>query len=110
MRSLSDWISSALSRIVSARPLGLLVILPRLLLAIDADGRPVDVRHLFDPTLQVAGQGRCVGSRVQKPADFDELTVKLEAARKQRDAQAERIRQAEAHVLLRRSGGMVTHD
>ena len=45
-----------------------------------------------------------------KPADFDELTVKLEAARKQRDAQAERIRQAEAHVLLRRSGGMVTHD
>ena len=45
-----------------------------------------------------------------KPADFDELTTKLEAARKQRDAQEARIRQAEAHALMRRSGGMLTHD
>ena len=45
-----------------------------------------------------------------KPADFDELTVKLEAARKQRDAQAARIREAEARALMRRSGGMLTHD
>ncbi len=45
-----------------------------------------------------------------KPADFDELIVKLEAARKQRDAQASRIREAEARALMRRSGGMLTHD
>ena len=45
-----------------------------------------------------------------KPADFDELIVKLEAARKQRDAQAARIREAEARALMRRSGGMLTHD
>ena len=45
-----------------------------------------------------------------KPADFDELTVKLEAARKQRDAQAGRIREAEARSLMRRSGGMSTHE
>lgn len=44
-----------------------------------------------------------------KPADFDELTEKLEAARKQRDAQAGRIREAEARALMRRSGGMSTH-
>ncbi len=45
-----------------------------------------------------------------KPADFDELTLKLEAARKQRDAQASRIRDAEARALMRRSGGMSTHE
>ena len=45
-----------------------------------------------------------------KPADYDELTAKLEAARKQRDAQAERLREAEARALMRRSGGMLTHD
>jgi DNA-binding NtrC family response regulator len=45
-----------------------------------------------------------------KPADYDELTTKLEAARKQRDARAERLREAEARALVRRSGGMVTHD
>jgi DNA-binding NtrC family response regulator len=45
-----------------------------------------------------------------KPADFEDLTVKLEAARKQRDAQADRIREAEARALMRRSGGMLTHE
>ena len=45
-----------------------------------------------------------------KPADYDELTAKLEAARKQRDEHAERLREAEARALMRRSGGMVTHD
>ena len=45
-----------------------------------------------------------------KPADFDELTLKLEAARKQRDAQVTRIRKAEAHALMRRSGGIRIHD
>ena len=45
-----------------------------------------------------------------KPADFDELTAKLEAARKQRDAHAERLREAEARTLLRRSGGLFKPD
>ena len=45
-----------------------------------------------------------------KPADFDELTGKLEAARKQRDAQVARIREAEARALMRRSGGLFKSD
>ena len=45
-----------------------------------------------------------------KPADFDELTAKLEAARKQKDEHAERLREAEARALMRRSGGMATHE
>jgi len=39
-----------------------------------------------------------------KPSDFDTLTLKLDAARKRKDEQEERIRQAEAKLLLRRSG------
>jgi DNA-binding response OmpR family regulator len=39
-----------------------------------------------------------------KPAHFGELTTKLEAARKRKDEQTERIRKAEAKLLLRRSG------
>ncbi|MGB5986786.1 MAG: response regulator [Desulfobacterales bacterium] len=45
-----------------------------------------------------------------KPADFEELATKLEAARKQRDAHAERIREAEARAFLRRSGGLFKSD
>lgn len=41
-----------------------------------------------------------------KPADFDELTSKIEAARKQKDAHAERLRTAEVRALLRRSGSL----
>jgi len=39
-----------------------------------------------------------------KPAHFEELTAKLESARKRKDEQAERIRKAEAKLLLRKSG------
>ena len=39
-----------------------------------------------------------------KPADFDDLTVKLESARKRKDEQEERIRKAEVKLLLRKSG------
>lgn len=46
---------------------------------------------------------------ILKPADYEELTAKLEAARKQRDAHAERLREAEARALMRRSGGLLTH-
>ena len=45
-----------------------------------------------------------------KPADFDELTTKLEAACKQKTAHAERLREAEARALMRRSGGMFKPD
>jgi len=43
---------------------------------------------------------------LMKPADFDELTAKLEAARKRKDEQQERIRKAEAKLLVRKSGGI----
>ena len=43
-----------------------------------------------------------------KPAHFGELTAKLESARKRKDEQAERIRKAEAKLLLRKSGGIWT--
>jgi len=39
-----------------------------------------------------------------KPAHFGELTAKLESARKRKDEQQERIRKAEAKILLRKSG------
>ncbi|MCD6297312.1 MAG: response regulator [Deltaproteobacteria bacterium] len=42
---------------------------------------------------------------LMKPADFDDLSAKLEGARKRKDEQEERIRKAEAGLLVRRSGG-----
>ena len=42
---------------------------------------------------------------LMKPADFGDLAAKLEGARKRKDEQEERIRKAEAKLLLRRSGG-----
>ena len=42
---------------------------------------------------------------LMKPADFDDLTAKLQGARKRKDEQEERIRQAEANLLVRKSGG-----
>ena len=39
-----------------------------------------------------------------KPADFQDLTAKLQAARKRKDEQEERIRKAEVKLLMRRSG------
>ncbi len=43
---------------------------------------------------------------LMKPADFNDLTAKLEGARKRKDEQEERIRKAEAKLLVRRSGGI----
>ena len=40
-----------------------------------------------------------------KPADFSDLSTKLEGARKRKDEQEERIRKAEAKILARKSGG-----
>jgi DNA-binding NtrC family response regulator len=42
---------------------------------------------------------------LMKPADFEDLTAKLQGARKRKDEQEERIRQAEAKLLMRKSGG-----
>lgn len=41
---------------------------------------------------------------LMKPADFEDIKVKLEKARKRKDDHEERIRQAEVRLLLRRSG------
>jgi len=43
---------------------------------------------------------------LMKPADFDDLTAKMEAARKRKEEQEERIRKAESKLLLRKSGGI----
>jgi DNA-binding NtrC family response regulator len=43
---------------------------------------------------------------LMKPADFDDLTLKLDGARKRKDEQQERIRKAEAKLLVRKSGGI----
>ena len=40
-----------------------------------------------------------------KPADFSDLSQKLEAARKRKDEQEDRIRMAEAKSLVRKTGG-----
>lgn len=43
---------------------------------------------------------------LMKPADFEDIKIKLEDARKRKDEQEERIRQAEVRLLLRRSGDL----
>ena len=43
---------------------------------------------------------------LMKPADFEDIKIKLENARKRKDEQEERIRQAEVRLLLRRSGDL----
>jgi len=57
-------------------------------------------------TTESAVEGMKLGAfdYLLKPARFDELTAKLEAARQRKDEQEERIRQAEAKLLVRRSG------
>lgn len=41
---------------------------------------------------------------LMKPADAEEIRIKIENARKRKDEQEERIRKAEVRLLLRRSG------
>lgn len=57
---------------------------------------------------ETAVEGMKIGAfdYLMKPADFDDLTIKLEAARKRKDEQEERIRKAESKLLLRKSGGI----
>ncbi len=57
-------------------------------------------------TTETAVKGMKLGAfdYLLKPADFDDLTEKLEGARKRKDEQVERIRKAEARLLMRKSG------
>ena len=57
-------------------------------------------------TTESAVEGMKLGAfdYLLKPADFEDLTVKLESARKRKDEQEERIRKAEVKLLLRKSG------
>ena len=57
-------------------------------------------------TTESAVEGMKLGAfdYLLKPAHFGDLTAKLEAARKRKDEQEERIRKAEAKLLLRKSG------
>jgi len=57
-------------------------------------------------TTETAVEGMKLGAfdYLMKPADFDELLLKLENARKRKDEQEERIRKAESRLLLRKSG------
>jgi DNA-binding NtrC family response regulator len=57
-------------------------------------------------TIDTAVEGLKSGAfdYVQKPARFEELLDKLEAARLRKAGQEERIRRAEARILLRKSG------
>jgi DNA-binding NtrC family response regulator len=59
-------------------------------------------------TTETAVEGMKLGAfdYLLKPADFDDLTTKLAGARKKKDEQQERIRKAEARLLLRRSGNI----
>ena len=57
-------------------------------------------------TIETAVEGMKLGAfdYLLKPADFNDLRVKLEAARKRKEDQEERIRKAEARLLLRKAG------
>ena len=59
-------------------------------------------------TTETAVEGMKLGAfdYLLKPADFNDLSAKLEAARKRKDEQEERIRKAQAKLLLRKSGGI----
>ncbi len=59
-------------------------------------------------TTESAVEGMKLGAYdyLLKPADFKELMKKLEGARKRKEEQEERIRQAEAKLLVRRTGGI----
>ena len=57
-------------------------------------------------TTETAVEGMKLGAfdYLLKPTDFQDLLEKLENARKRKDEQEERIRKAEAKLLLRKSG------
>jgi len=58
-------------------------------------------------TTESAVEGMKLGAfdYLLKPANFNDLKEKTEGARKRKDEQTERIRKAEARLLLRKNGG-----
>ena len=59
-------------------------------------------------TTETAVEGMKLGAfdYLMKPSDFDDLTAKIENARKRKEEQEERIRKAEATLLLRKGGNI----
>ena len=59
-------------------------------------------------TIETAVEGMKLGAYdyLLKPADVDEISAKLEGARKRKDEQEDRIRKAEQRSLLRRGGNI----
>jgi len=59
-------------------------------------------------TIETAVEGMKLGAYdyLLKPADVDEISAKLEGARKRKDEQEDRIRMAEQRSLLRRGGNI----
>ena len=59
-------------------------------------------------TAETAVEGMRLGAfdYLMKPADFDELTAKLQGAWQKKESQEERIRKAEARLLLRKGGNI----
>ncbi len=59
-------------------------------------------------TADTAVKGMKLGAfdYLMKPADFDEIRVKVRNAQKRKDEQEERIRKAEERMLLRKTGGI----
>jgi len=59
-------------------------------------------------TIETAVEGMKLGAYdyLLKPADVDEISAKLEGARKRKDQQEDRIRKAEQRSLLRRGGNI----
>lgn len=59
-------------------------------------------------TTETAVEGMKLGAfdYLLKPAEFDDLTAKLEGAKQKKFDQEERIRKAEARLLLRRGGNI----
>jgi len=59
-------------------------------------------------SIDTAVEGMKLGAfdYLNKPAEFDELTEKLENARRRKAEHEERIRKAEAQALVRRTGGI----
>ena len=78
------------------------------MIAVQGPNAKAKAGSVFNDNQKQAVEGMKMGAfdYLMKPADFDDLTIKLEAARKRKDEQEERIRKAESKLLLRKSGGI----